>query len=78
MQTHRHSSDSAEGPASDLGPLAWVFEELRKSLESANKALKRFSNDTAAARGSELSAVDPAPLRMARAQLHQEIGRAHV
>jgi len=26
----------------DLGPLAWVLDELRKSLESASGALRRF------------------------------------
>ena len=26
----------------DLGPLAWVLDELRKSLESASAALRRF------------------------------------
>ena len=25
----------------DLGPLAWVLDELRKSLESASAALRR-------------------------------------
>lgn len=48
--------------------------ELRKSLEAANKALKRFSAETAAARGADLSAVDPAALRVARSQLHQVVG----
>ena len=35
----------------DLGPLAWVLDELRKSLDSAAKALKRFVRDAEAARG---------------------------
>ena len=74
MQSTRHPPDSVEGPASDLGPLAWVFDELRKSLDAANKALKRFSADTADARGSDLSAVDPSTLRVARSQLHQVVG----
>ncbi len=74
MQSTRHSPDLVEGPDSDLGPLAWVFDELRKSLEAANKALKRFSTETAAARGADLSAVDPAALRVARSQLHQVVG----
>ena len=26
----------ADAPLADLGPLAWVFEELRKSLDNAN------------------------------------------
>ena len=36
----------ADAPIADLGPLAWVFEELRKSLDGANKAIKRFVRET--------------------------------
>ncbi len=68
------SSPSEAGSASDLGPLAWVFDELRKSLDSANKALKRFALEVADARESDLSAADPSPLRVARSQLHQVVG----
>ena len=32
----------------DLGPLAWVLDELRKSLDSASAALRRFVRDTGA------------------------------
>ncbi len=74
MQPTRHAPDLDDAPASDLGPLAWVFDELRKSLDSANKALKRFATDAAQARESDVSAVDPAPLRLARTQLHQVVG----
>ena len=28
--------------ANDLGPLAWVLDELRKSLDTASAALRRF------------------------------------
>ncbi len=66
--------DTADAVISDLGPLAWVFEELRKSLESANKALRRFSLETRQARESDLGVADPAPLRVARTQLHQATG----
>ena len=38
----------------DLGPLAWVLDELRKSLDAANKSLKRFVRDTEAARGTDV------------------------
>jgi chemosensory pili system protein ChpA (sensor histidine kinase/response regulator) len=58
----------------DLGPLAWVFEELRKSLESANKAVRRFIRESEQARHSDLEAVDPGSLRAARQQLHQAVG----
>ncbi|MCX7256557.1 MAG: Hpt domain-containing protein, partial [Polaromonas sp.] len=58
----------------DLGPLAWVLDELRKSLNSATKALKRFAWDAEAARGSDLAAIDASQLRIARQQLHQAVG----
>ncbi|MCZ8258128.1 MAG: hybrid sensor histidine kinase/response regulator, partial [Polaromonas sp.] len=58
----------------DLGPLAWVLDELRKSLDGAAKALKRFVRDAEAARGSDLAALDASQLRIARQQLHQAVG----
>ena len=58
----------------DLGPLAWVLDELRKSLDVANKSLKRFVRDTEAARGTDSGSVDASQLRMARQQMHQAVG----
>ncbi len=58
----------------DLGPLAWVLDELRKSLDGAIKALKRFVRDAELARGSDLAALDASQLRIARQQLHQAVG----
>ncbi|WP_439519737.1 Hpt domain-containing protein [Hydrogenophaga sp.] len=58
----------------DLGPLAWVFDELRKSLDGANKAIKRFVRETEQSRQNDLEAVDPGSLRVARQQLHQAVG----
>ncbi|MFC5520412.1 Hpt domain-containing protein [Polaromonas jejuensis] len=58
----------------DLGPLAWVLDELRKSLDSSAKALKRFVREAEAARGSDLAALDASHLRIARQQLHQAVG----
>jgi chemosensory pili system protein ChpA (sensor histidine kinase/response regulator) len=58
----------------DLGPLAWVFDELRKSLDAANKAIKRFVRETEQSRQNDLEAVDPGSLRLARQQLHQAVG----
>jgi chemosensory pili system protein ChpA (sensor histidine kinase/response regulator) len=59
---------------SDLGPLAWVLNELCKSLEAATKALKRFTKEAEAGRGSDLGAADVSQLRAARQQLHQAVG----
>ncbi|MDP1900763.1 MAG: Hpt domain-containing protein [Rubrivivax sp.] len=61
-------------PPNDLSPLAWVHGELRRSLETAHKALRRYLKEADAARGSDVDAVDPAVLRTARTQLHQGVG----
>ena len=58
----------------DLGPLAWVLEELRKSLDGAVKALRRFVFDAEIARESDLASLDAGTLRLARQQLHQATG----
>jgi chemosensory pili system protein ChpA (sensor histidine kinase/response regulator) len=60
--------------ANDLGPLAWVLDELRKSLDSATKALRRYVRDAELARGSDLAAVDSGQLRISRQQMHQAVG----
>ncbi len=76
MQSNVPNSTAAELDltVNDLGPLAWVLDELRKSLEGAAKALKRFVRDAEAARGSDLAALDASQLRIARQQLHQAVG----
>ncbi|MDD2712662.1 MAG: hybrid sensor histidine kinase/response regulator, partial [Simplicispira sp.] len=67
------TTDEAQGEQ-DLGPLAWVLDELRKSLDTAVKALRRFVYDTEMARESDLAALDTSPLRIARQHLHQASG----
>ena len=76
MQSNVANSTAADLDltGSDLGPLAWVLDELRKSLEGAAKALKRFVREAEAARGSDLAALDASQLRIARQQLHQAVG----
>ncbi len=61
-------------PSDDLGPLAWVLDELKKSLDSATKAMRRFVRDADLARGSDLASLDASHLRIARQQLHQAVG----
>jgi chemosensory pili system protein ChpA (sensor histidine kinase/response regulator) len=68
------TADEPDVAMNDLGPLAWVLDELRKSLEAASKALKRFAWDADLARGSDLAAIDASQLRIARQQLHQAVG----
>ncbi len=71
---HASAAEGAQPPEQDLGPLAWVHEELRKSLDGALKSLCRFVREAAVVRESDLAALDSSPLRMARQQLHQASG----
>ena len=50
----------------DLSALAWVHDELRRSLDAAHKALRRFVKEAEALTGGDVDAVDPAVLRTAR------------
>jgi len=67
------SGDAAQADQ-DLGPLAWVLDELRKSLDSAAKATRRFVREAQEVRESDLAALDSSPLRMAKQHLHQASG----
>jgi len=68
------SAEDLDVSIMDLSPLAWVLEELRKSLDNASKALKRFVREAGQAQGAELAALDASQLRLARQQLHQAAG----
>ncbi len=72
MDSETAAFDSA--PGDDLSALAWVHGELRRSLETAHKALRRYLKDAEAATGGDLDVVDPSVLRGARTQLHQGVG----
>ena len=65
-----HDSETID----DLSALAWVQDELRRSLETAHKAMRRYLKEAEALAGSDVDAVDPGVLRAARAQLHQGVG----
>lgn len=58
----------------DLSALAWVQGELRRSLENAHKALRRYVKEADSIGGSDVDAVDPSVLRTARVQIHQGVG----
>ncbi|HSV52123.1 MAG TPA: Hpt domain-containing protein [Burkholderiaceae bacterium] len=73
MQTTESAVD-LDTADNDLGPLAWVLDELRKSLETAVKALRRFIREAESARGTEGAALDVSQLRLARQHLHQALG----
>lgn len=74
MQANASSGGSNDLEVNDLGPLAWVLDELRKSLDGATKAIRRFVRDAELARGSDLESLDASQLRIARQQLHQAVG----
>ncbi len=74
MQSTEPAVTANEVPSDDLGPLAWVLDELKKSLDSATKAMRRFVRDADLARGSDLASLDASHLRIARQQLHQAVG----
>ena len=61
-------------PTDDLSALAWVHEEVRRSLDNAHKALRRFIKESEAAAKSDVDSVDPSVLRGARVQIHQCVG----
>ena len=56
----------------DLTALSWVHEELRRSLETAHKLLRRHLKEAALA--GEGAATDPALTRQAQQHLHQGVG----
>ncbi|MDE2416439.1 MAG: Hpt domain-containing protein [Burkholderiales bacterium] len=74
MSSNPAATAMNEPALADLGPLAWVLDELRKSLDGATKAMRRFVRDAELARGSDLSELDASHLRIARQQLHQAVG----
>ena len=55
--------------ADDQRALAWVQDELRRSLEAAHKALRRHLKEAEGMSGSDVDAVDPAVLRSARSSM---------
>ena len=58
----------------DLGPLAWVHAELRKTLDNAVKLLRHFAHEVESSGESDLTSHDAATLRNVRQMLHQCAG----
>ncbi|MEO8249705.1 MAG: Hpt domain-containing protein, partial [Burkholderiales bacterium] len=61
-------------PAGDLGPLAWVLEELRKVLGGAGKTLRRFAREAEAARADGVAPPAVTLLSAVPQQLYQSAG----
>src|SRR5436305_22104 len=73
MESSRNNEATGE-VKDDLSALAWVQEELRRSLDAAHKALRRFVKEAESLAGSDVDVVDPSVLRTARQQIHQGVG----
>lgn len=58
----------------DLGPLAWVLDELRKSLDTAVKSLKRYMREADVSQAAGFAVPDPLHVRAAHQQLHLAVG----
>ena len=73
---HLDAVRSVEGelPEQDLGPLAWVLDELRRTLDAAVRPLKRFAQEAARVDRADIAELDTGPLRLARQQLHSSTG----
>lgn len=69
-----HPLHTAAGDDVDIGPLAWVLDELRKSIDGAIKQMRRFVLESQDARDADLIAVDVGTLRQAKTYLHQACG----
>jgi chemosensory pili system protein ChpA (sensor histidine kinase/response regulator) len=68
------STGRNDAPGDDLSALAWVHGELRRALENAHKALRRYLKESEALGVSDVDVVDPSVLRNARNQIHQGVG----
>ena len=69
-----HTEAPAMAAADDLSALSWVHDELRRSLETAHKALRRYLKEVGSQGKSDINALDTAALRQARAQIHLGVG----
>jgi len=62
------------GEHRDLGPLAWVMDEVRLTLDSAVETVERYAQDNEQSRATDLAEVDTGPMRLLRQQVHQAAG----
>ena len=69
------SEQAAHAVPADLSTLAWVADELRRTLDNAHKALRRQVRETETApQGTEIDGTASAALQQARALFHQGAG----
>ena len=65
------AANSRLGVVQDLGPLAWILEDLRASLTAAGNAVRRFVWDEKTGASAQ---ADTGELRQARQKFHQSAG----
>ena len=69
------SEQTAHAVPADLSTLAWVADELRRTLDNAHKALRRQVRETETApQGTEIDGAASAALQQARVLFHQGAG----
>ena len=69
------SEQVAHAVPADLSTLAWVADELRRTLDNAHKALRRQVRETEAApQGTEIDGSAAPAMQQARALFHQSAG----
>src|ERR1700761_9611606 len=68
------SVQTAHAVPADLSTLAWVADELRRTLDNAHKALRRQVRETEAAPGTEIDGTAAPAMQQARALFHQAAG----
>ena len=68
------SEQVAHAVPADLSTLAWVADELRRTLDNAHKALRRQVRETEAAPGTEIDGAAAPAMQQARALFHQGAG----
>jgi chemosensory pili system protein ChpA (sensor histidine kinase/response regulator) len=68
------SEQVAHAVPADLSTLAWVADELRRTLDNAHKALRRQVRETEVAPGTEIDGAAAPAMQQARALFHQGAG----
>ncbi len=74
MPTDNTKNTQNNDAVNDLSPLAWVLDELRKSLDTASRNTKRFVQEAEALNSPDPFAADVNLLRSAAKELHQASG----
>ena len=75
MEQHRDSLGTEPFGDGDLTALAWVHEELRRSLDTAHKSLRRLLREVEQRSGGVLMEGGSSPaVHQARTLVHQSVG----